>query len=292
VILFWYRKIPSFLQPLLSESSFNHPTPIQKQVIPIMLDQRDVMACAPTGSGKTLAFILPTLAILQKHLKAVGFRALIIVPTKELAAQIEREFIKLAGQFKICLLSKNKLAGLKASISHHFDILISTPLILIHALDEKIIDLSFLKIIVLDEADRLLENNFLEQTDRILAACPKPILKGLFTATLNSSVELLANSFMLDPVRVYVGTQNAATNTIEQELLFVGQEEGKLMAVRNLFKKGIQSPILIFMDSIERANDLFKQLLQDGIPADVIHSDKSQAEVVIYLPFCKNLLIF
>ena len=274
----------AFLGQIMARTAFVNPTAVQKQVLPILIDRRDVMACAPTGSGKTLAFLLPILALLQRHDKAAGFRALILVPTRELALQIERECFKISGQFKVCLLAKDKVAGFKASPKHSFDILVSTPLTLIAALEDQVVSLNALKVLILDEADRLLEENFLEQTDAVLSACPSDVVKGIFTTTLNSSVELLAASFMRDPVRVYVGTQNAATETIKQELLFVGQEEGKLMAVRNIFRDGIQPPILIFLDSIDRANDLYLQLLQDGIPSDVIHSEKSLAEVCAFIP--------
>lgn len=132
---------------------------------------------------------------------------------------------------------------------------------------------------ILDEADKLLELGFLEQTDEIFAACSNVKLqKALFSATFPSSVETLANDFMKDPIRVVIGLKNAATETIKQKLLYVGQEEGKLIAVRQLIQEGFKPPVLIFVQSIERAKELFHELIYDGINVDVIHSERTKAQ--------------
>nr|CAG8605468.1 8909_t:CDS:2 [Entrophospora candida] len=128
-------------------------------------------------------------------------------------------------------------------------------------------------------ADKLLELGFLEQTDEIFAACPNPKLQmALFSATLPSGVESLANNFMKDPIRVVIGNKNAATETIKQKLVYVGQEEGKLIAVRQLIQEGFKPPVLVFVQSIERARELFHELIYDGINVDVIHSERTKAQ--------------
>ncbi|PKK79361.1 P-loop containing nucleoside triphosphate hydrolase protein [Rhizophagus irregularis] len=266
----------------LKNSAYEKPTPIQMQAIPIMIHGRDLMAMAPTGSGKTLAYIIPMLHDLKGPEK-IGYRALIISPTRELAQQIYREFKKMAvgKKFKVCMLTK-ATAATQAQTPHlreKFDILISTPLRLVHAIQQDIIELKNVRHLILDEADKLLELGFLEQTDEIFAACSNVKLqKALFSATFPSSVETLANDFMKDPIRVVIGLKNAATETIKQKLLYVGQEEGKLIAVRQLIQEGFKPPVLIFVQSIERAKELFHELIYDGINVDVIHSERTKAQ--------------
>ena len=134
--------------------------------------------------------------------------------------------------------------------------------------------------LVLDEGDRLLELGFLEQVDEILSACSSPNIRHyLFSATLPANIEELAKTLMRDPVRVMVGIKNAAPETVKQQLIFVGAEEGKLLAIRQLVQRGIRPPVLIFVQSIERAKELFHELIYDGINVDVIHSERTQAQV-------------
>ncbi|KAI8894526.1 P-loop containing nucleoside triphosphate hydrolase protein [Globomyces pollinis-pini] len=272
----------SYLKNNLLNSGYTTPTPIQMQSIPIILHGRELMACAPTGSGKTLAFLLPILHDLKAPTKE-GFRALIISPTRELASQIHRELLKLSANkpFKVCVLSKSSNLSnpnIKSSFKT-FDILITTPLRLVYALKEESIQLNNVRHLVLDEADKLLELGFLDQVDEIFAACTSSKLqRSLFSATLTSSVEELGRSFMSDPLRVVIGQQNAATDTIDQKLLYVGQEEGKLIAIRQLVQSGLKPPCLIFVQSIERSKELFHELVYDGINVDVIHSERTQAQ--------------
>ncbi|KAH6579660.1 hypothetical protein BASA61_010092 [Batrachochytrium salamandrivorans] len=258
------------------------PTPIQMQAIPIMLHNREVMACASTGSGKTLAFLLPILHDLKGPTKE-GFRALIITPTRELAQQTYRELKKLSvgKPFKTCVLTKstNATNAAVSSTLKAFDILISTPLRLVTSIKENSIKLDKVRHLVLDEADKLLEQGFLEQVDEIFAACSSPNLqKSLFSATIPSGIEQLAAAIMKDPIRIIVGSRSGATETINQKLLFVGQEEGKLIAIRQLVQEGLRPPVLIFVQSIDRAKELFHELVYDGINVDVMHSERTQAQ--------------
>ena len=263
-----------------------------------------MIACAPTGSGKTVAFLLPLLHALKAPAKE-GFRAVIVTPTRELAQQIHREWIKLSQgkPFKVCVLSKTSqtISDQMKEALKSYDVLISTPLKLVHAIKEDRISLSryvlfllttislsslilFFKKkrvqnIVLDEADKLLELGFLEQVDEILAACTSDKLhKALFSATIPSGVESLAQSFMKDPIRVVIGQKNAATESIHQKLLYVGQEQGKLIAIRQQAQQGLKPPALIFVQSIDRAKELFHELVYDGINVDVMHSERTKAQ--------------
>ena len=137
--------------------------------------------------------------------------------------------------------------------------------------------------LVLDEADRLLELGFLEQMDAIITACTNPRLqKSLYTATLTSTIEALAQTFMKDPLRIVIGLKNTATNTIDQKLIFVGGEEGKMVALRQRIKEGIKPPVIIFVQSIERAKDLYNEFVYDKLNVDMIHSERTRAQVIQY----------
>ncbi|RUS22252.1 putative ROK1-ATP-dependent RNA helicase [Endogone sp. FLAS-F59071] len=272
-----------YLRRNLTEAGYDKPTSIQMQAVPIILHGRDVMACAPTGSGKTLAFILPILHDLNGPEK-IGYRALIISPTRELAQQIFHEIKKMSvgRKFKICVLTKATAAtqAQDPKLRQKFDILISTPLRLVHALQQEEMELDHVRHLVLDEADKLLDLGFLSQTDEIFAACTHPRLqKSLFSATIPAGIESLASTAMRDPLRIVIGTRNAATETITQQLVYVGGEEGKLIAVRQLVQRGgLKPPVLVFVQSIERAKELFHELVYDGINVDVIHSERTKAQ--------------
>ncbi|KAJ3013120.1 RNA-dependent ATPase rok1 [Thoreauomyces humboldtii] len=275
-------KIRSYLTRNLAAVGHTTPTPIQMQSIPIMLHEREIMACAPTGSGKTLAYLLPILHDLKQPAKE-GIRAVIICPTRELATQIHRELQTLAKNkpFKTVVLTKVSSATqesthLAASFAG-FDILISTPLRLAHAVQSQGLKLDKVRHLVLDEADKLLELGFLDQVDDVLALCGGDgVRKSLFSATIPSGVEELAKTFMRDPIRVVIGQKNAATETINQKLLYVGQEAGKLIAIRQLVSSGLKPPVLIFVQSIERAKELFHELVYDGINVDVMHGERTK----------------
>ncbi|RUP50922.1 P-loop containing nucleoside triphosphate hydrolase protein, partial [Jimgerdemannia flammicorona] len=134
--------------------------------------------------------------------------------------------------------------------------------------------------LILDEADKLLDLGFLTQTDEIFAACTHPHLqKSLFSATIPAGIESLASTVMRSPLRVVIGSKNAATETITQRLVYVGAEEGKLIAVRQMIQAGkLRPPVLVFVQSIERAKELFHELVYDGINVDVIHSERTKAQ--------------
>lgn len=280
----------------LANQKFDRPTPIQSEAVPIMLRDMDLIACAPTGSGKTLAFAIPLVQTLEKH-STGGIRCLILSPTKELATQIYDQVMRLSKgrDLNICILSKSAVGKLRnaseSSSTQKFDILIATPRRLIDCLD--IIDLSKVEHVVFDEADKLFEhgskrndadamNSFAAQTDTILAACTnKKLRKAMFSATIPSGVEEMAHSIMTDPVRVIVGLKEGASDDVVQKLVFTGNEEGKLIAIRQLISEGkgdFVPPVIIFVQSIQRAKALFHELIYDRINVDVIHGERTQAQ--------------
>ncbi|CAI7902102.1 unnamed protein product, partial [Closterium sp. NIES-53] len=263
----------------LQEMGFEHPTAIQRQAVPLLLQGRECFACAPTGSGKTVAFLLPIVMALKSH-SPEAIRAVVLVPTRELALQISRALKQLAAGTKLrARLLTKATAGCVELKGAACDVLISTPLRLAHLVAEKKVDLSRVQHLVLDEADKLFEMGFVEQIDGVMAACSLPALtRSLFSATLPEAVEQLARSVMHDPVRIVVGDRNAAAETVQQKLVFVGTEEGKLLAMRQLLQQGVRPPVLIFVQSKERAQQLFSELSFDGLNVDVIHADRSVAQ--------------
>ncbi|CCH40885.1 ATP-dependent RNA helicase [Wickerhamomyces ciferrii] len=279
-------KLDQQLLTNLIDSGFTEPTPIQSESLPITLFDRDVLACAPTGSGKTLAFIIPLIQQLinSNKQKNSGLRGLIISPTKELAQQIYEECNKLSSKLplKVAILSKSISSKLKNKIikKDKYDIIISTPLRLIDLVKNEALDLSKVEHLIFDEADKLFDKNFLEQTDDILTQCKNPRLrKSMFSATIPSNVEEIANQIMQNTIRLIIGHKEAANQQIEQKLTFCGNEEGKLIAIRQLIQEGeFKPPVLIFLQSITRAKALFHELLYDRLNVDVIHAERTQIQ--------------
>ncbi|KAM4546146.1 putative ATP-dependent RNA helicase DDX52 isoform 2-T2 [Odontesthes bonariensis] len=281
-----YHLNPRILQNL-RDAGQNSPTAIQMQAIPLMMHSRELLACAPTGSGKTLAFCLPLLARLQQPAN-LGFRAVIISPTRELASQTYRELLRLSEGvgFRVHIIDKASLAAKKygPQSNKKYDVLVSTPNRLIFLLnqDPPAIDLSSVEWLVVDESDKLFEDGksgFREQLATIFLACSSPkVRRAFFSATCTSEVEQWCRLNLDNLVSVNIGHRNAAVETVEQELLFVGTENGKLVAMRDIIKKGFMPPMLVFVQSIERARELFHELVYEGINVDVIHAERTQQQ--------------
>ncbi|KAL2613411.1 hypothetical protein R1flu_025103 [Riccia fluitans] len=261
----------------IDASGFAEPTPIQRQAIPTLLAGRECLACAQTGSGKTLAFILPILLNLKAPSDA-GIRAVILCPIRELAIQTARVFRRIAKGRKWRIRSLTRSMCLDPDVKNlPIDVLVSTPLRLAKLLKKKRISLSRVEFLVLDEADKLFEMGFVNQIDSIVDGCSNPkVIRALFSATLPDSVEELARTIMVDPVRIVVGLKNSAASTVDQRLVYVGNEDGKFLALKQLFKESLKPPILLFVDTKERAKELHKDLVVDGVSVDSIHAGRSQ----------------
>ncbi|EDO14524.1 hypothetical protein Kpol_274p7 [Vanderwaltozyma polyspora DSM 70294] len=283
----------SFDKRLLNNLILNHftePTPIQCEAIPLALNNRDMLACAPTGSGKTLAFLIPLIQQVINDKDTQGLKGLIISPTKELANQIFLECIKLSNRIfldkkrplQVALLSKSLSAKLRNKVisDKKYDIIVSTPLRLIDVVKNEALDLSQVKHLIFDEADKLFDKTFVEQSDDILSSCSHSSLrKSMFSATIPSNVEEIAKSIMMDPVRVIIGHKEAANTSIEQKLVFCGNEEGKLIAIKQLVQEGeFKPPVIIFLESITRAKALYHEMMYDSLNVDVIHAERTQVQ--------------
>ncbi|XP_059207702.1 probable ATP-dependent RNA helicase DDX52 [Centropristis striata] len=281
-----YRLNPCVLQNL-RDAGLNSPTPVQMQAIPLMMHGRELLACAPTGSGKTLAFCLPLLAHLQQPANR-GFRAVVISPTRELASQTYRELLRLSEGvgFRVHIIDKASLAAKKygPQSNKKYDILVSTPNRLVFLLkqDPPALDLSSVEWLVVDESDKLFEGGktgFREQLAAVFLACSgSKVRRAFFSATCTPDVEQWCRLNLDNLVSVNIGHRNTAVETVEQELLFVGTEDGKLVAMRDIIKKGFLPPMLVFVQSIDRARELFHELVYEGINVDVIHADRTQQQ--------------
>jgi len=375
----------SYWRPMLGNieaGRWKEPTAIQMQSIPALVCRRDCIGAAPTGSGKSGAFLLPALLLSSAPYElfygtnnieaAVGskdkeppkqsrkekakktpshqgeIRSLIVAPTLELAAQLQREVERLGlgkpGGVSSLLLSKSNASNIvsgNAGGKHGLDVLVTTPLRLVDAI-EKGLKLDAVRIIIMDEADRLLDaadgserenfgkpkdedscdsdsygdeeehnsdrhkhnkkkikkqvtgpvtsqpssgssqtKSFLAQMDIILSQIPPTAVRGLFSATVTPMVRSLAESALRNPVDITIaapGSLGGANTDIDQQLMFVGKEEGKLLAMRQLTQRGqLKPPVIVFTQSQDRAQALFAELLYDGIHVDVIHAGRSKA---------------
>lgn len=274
-------RVADWLRQAVFASGYSDPTDIQRQAFPIINSGYDLVASAATGSGKTLGFLLPMLSVLEKPGKEFA-RGLVVACTRELAQQIVREANHLIAncskKFRIRIIDN------LASNVKRIDIAISTPLRLVQLINDGSVSLADTQIAVFDEADKLLDLGFSQQVDEIVSNCMKerdsrPFQLCFFSATLPSKIVTLAKTVMRNPVTVTIGIQGAACANIQQSLVFVGSEEGKIISFKQLVSNGqLVPPALVFVNSKEKAKQLCSELLLRGILADSIHADRSKAE--------------
>lgn len=265
----------------VNEQGYDTPTPIQTQAIPVILEGRDVMAGAQTGTGKTAGFTLPLLQRL--HLRAPRgssrpIRALILTPTRELAAQVE-ESVKTYGRY-LPLKSASIFGGVGIgsqikALRHGVDIVIATPGRLLDHIEQKTIDLSKIEILVLDEADRMLDMGFIHQIRRILPLLPKARQNLLFSATFSNEIKKLADGFMRSPAMIEVARRNTAVELITQVMHPVEQKR-KRELLSHLIGSNDWRQVLVFIRTKHNADRLAKQLKADGLSTAAIHGNKTQ----------------
>ncbi|CAG9310613.1 unnamed protein product [Blepharisma stoltei] len=265
---------PENTQKVIGEL-YENLTPVQMQAIPCILNKRDLIAIAPTGTGKTLSFALPLISLLRKPKR---LRALIIGPTKELARQLYKEILVLSEgtNLRVHLLSKKSPEP--KEWSSNYDIIVTTPLLLVHKLDSD--TLKSVQYIILDESDQLFDMGYLDQIDTILKKCTrKNQVKMMFSATMLPTVEIVAKAMLINPVKIIVGMKNTTVSTLEQKLTFCSNELGKLIALRQMVQDGeMVPPVLIFTQSKERAKELFRELKNDNLRVGMIHAGMNDAQ--------------
>jgi ATP-dependent RNA helicase RhlE len=269
----------------VTEHGYTTPTPIQQQAIPAVLSGGDLLAGAQTGTGKTAGFVLPILHRLSdKTVKGPSsgrppIRALILTPTRELAAQVE-ESVRVYGKHTK-LSSMVVFGGVSINpqitrLRSRVDILVATPGRLLDHVQQGTLDLSGVQVLVLDEADRMLDMGFIRDIRKILALLPKKRQNLLFSATFSDEIKALADGLLDKPALIEVARRNATADTIAQRVYHVDRDR-KREALAHLIKTRQWFQVLVFTRTKHGANRLAEQLGKDGIPTLAIHGNKSQS---------------
>jgi ATP-dependent RNA helicase RhlE len=267
------------------ERGYTEPTPIQIQAIPTVLAGGDLLAGAQTGTGKTASFTLPILHLLSEKTKNDGpisrnlpIRALILTPTRELAAQVEESVCEYGKYLK--LNSMTIFGGVNINPQIHklksrIDILVATPGRLLDHAQQRTVDLSHVEILVLDEADRMLDMGFIRDIRRILTLLPKHRQNLLFSATFSPEIKELAAGLLNNPAMIEIARRNITADTVSQKIYPVDREQ-KRELLSHLIHKHKWSQVLVFTRTKHGADRLVKQLGEDRIKALAIHGNKSQ----------------
>ncbi|KAJ3751033.1 P-loop containing nucleoside triphosphate hydrolase protein [Lentinula detonsa] len=282
-------QLSSHLMLNLSKNGYSFPTGIQSYGAPILLEGRDLAAISPTGTGKTISYLLPTFVSLRAPVASaetdagLGVRAIILAPTRELAHQIYNECLKLAlgRKWKVVLFSKATANTFSdKAVRDKIDIIVSTPLRLVASLQSGSLSLSNVRHLIFDEADRMLDNEFLPQIEEIVAACTHPdIQKAVFSATLPANAEKIAMDMLRDPIRVVVGLKDTPLPLIAQSLTYVADDASKLPSLLTYFSQPYNPPVLIFTSTQPRASSLAEELVLNGISnVDCLHAGMSTKE--------------
>ena len=270
----------------LSESGYVTPTPIQAQAIPAVLEGNDLMAGAQTGTGKTAAFALPILQKLLPHASSSTspakhpVRALILVPTRELAIQVEDNIKAYAKHTHLRSLVVFGGVDIKTQTPHlktGVEILVATPGRLLDHIEQKTVLLNQVQMLVLDEADRMLDMGFMPALKRILALLPRQRQSLMFSATFSAEIKKLSEDFLIYPTLIEVARSNASAENITQKVYLVEQADKHQLLVQ-LLRGDDAKQVIVFTKTKLTASRLARQLQREGVSADAIHGDKSQLE--------------
>lgn len=270
------------LHRAVSEKGYSAPTPIQRQAIPLILEGRDIMGGAQTGTGKTAGFTLPLLQRLMSSSKTEKgrrpIRALVLAPTRELAAQVA-ESVLTYGKY-LPLRSAVVFGGVsinpqKQKLRNGVDILVATPGRLLDHVGQNTVDLSNIDILVLDEADRMLDMGFIHDIRKVLALLPKHKQTLLFSATFSKEIKQLTKALLKSPALVEVATRNTASELVTQVVHPVDKSRKRAL-LSYLIGSNNWKQVLVFSRTKHGANRLSQQLITDGISAAAIHGNKSQ----------------
>ncbi|HUA82380.1 MAG TPA: DEAD/DEAH box helicase [Bryobacteraceae bacterium] len=271
------QSFSALLKGNLAKHGFVHSTPIQAAAIPPALEGRDVVATAQTGTGKTLAFVIPMIERLAASPAPPGIRAVVLAPTRELAIQIHETFAMLALgsgiHAAICVGGLNEQTQLQ-TIRKGAQVLIATPGRMFDFLGRKLINLRRVQILVLDEADRMLDMGFLPVIEKLLAAMPAERQTLFFSATMESSVKHLVESHVRNAVRVTVGSTTTPIDKVELHVYEVEQDR-KLGLLASMLREE-EGSFLVFARTKRGADRLAKKLSREGLKATAIHGDRTQ----------------
>jgi ATP-dependent RNA helicase RhlE len=270
--------LPPELLRAVTEKGYDAPTPIQAQAIPVVLADRDVLAGAQTGTGKTAAFVLPILAKLDRRSPDRAPRALVLTPTRELAAQIAenaRGYGKYLDLRTVVVFGGVGINPQIDALRQGCDLLIATPGRLLDLAEQRAVDLRNIKCFVLDEADRMLDMGFIHAIKRVLKLLPGQRQNLMFSATYSEEIRELASRFVKNPVTIEVAARNATADKVEQQVYRVSKEH-KRHLLAHLINDGNWHQVLVFTRTKHGANRLSQQLEASGIASAAIHGNKSQ----------------
>ncbi|MDQ2823300.1 MAG: DEAD/DEAH box helicase [Pseudomonadota bacterium] len=270
----------------LTDQGYVHPTPIQEQAIPIVLQGRDVMGAAQTGTGKTAGFSLPIIQLLLEHASASmsparhPVRALILVPTRELAVQVAENVKAYARHTP--LRSTVVFGGMDMKpqtvlLRGGIEIVIATPGRLLDHVEQKNVSLGQVQILVMDEADRMLDMGFLPDLQRIINMLPKQRQNLMFSATFSAEIKRLASTFLNDPVTIEVARSNATADKVTQIVYKIADSQKDAVVEHLIRQRGLKQ-VIVFSNTKINASKLSRFLEQSGMKALAIHGDKTQQE--------------
>jgi len=273
-------------EPLLRavhDAGYTHPTPIQAQAIPHVLQGGDLLAAAQTGTGKTAGFTLPILDHLLRHPQKTRSpgrpRVLVLTPTRELAAQVEESVRLYARHTRIqslVIFGGVNINPQITALKKPQDILVATPGRLLDHASQKTLDLSGVEILVLDEADRMLDMGFIHDIRRVLRLLPKARQSLLFSATFSDDIRALAHGMLDHPEEVSVARRNAASGLVRQKVIMARQSD-KRDLLSHIIRESGWHQVLVFTRTKHGANRLAEKLVKDGLSAAAIHGNKSQS---------------
>ncbi|MDD5213539.1 MAG: DEAD/DEAH box helicase [Candidatus Gracilibacteria bacterium] len=282
-MLFKELNLISPILKALEQEGYESPTPIQAQAIPHILEGRDVLGSAQTGTGKTAAFAIPTLQILSReretsHVSARTIKSLILTPTRELAIQIEESFMAYGQNLSLRhavifggVNQNSQVNKLKSGV----DILVATPGRLLDLMNQGFVDLKKVEIFILDEADRMLNMGFIHDVKKVLAKLPAKKQTLFFSATMPKEILSLANSILVNPVKVEVAPVSSTADTVKQSVYFVSKSDKKNLLV-DILKNPDMTSVLVFTRTKHGADKVVKDLEKAGIVSEAIHGNKSQ----------------
>ena len=269
------------LQRAVRDSGYTTPTPIQQQAIPHLLEGRDLLGCAKTGTGKTAAFALPMLQLLSaggRRAAPNSVRSLILAPTRELASQVAASFETYGAGLKlnVAVIFGGVSQGKQVAALHRgLDVLVATPGRLVDLMGQRHARLDKVEILVLDEADHMLDLGFIPDVKRILAALPKKRQTLFFSATMPPPIQKLADGMLSNPVKVFVTPPSTTVEEIEQRVHFVDRASKPTLLAQLLAAPEVERA-LVFTRTKHGADKVARRLVQGGITAAAIHGNKAQ----------------
>lgn len=283
------KKVATFaelnlIEPLklaLTEAGYIHPTPIQAEAIPSLLLGRDLLGCAQTGTGKTAAFALPILhRLVESNKKALPrhTRVLVLTPTRELAIQVNESFVtygkNLKLKYAVVFGGVGQSPQVKA-LSQGVDVLVATPGRLMDLIEQGFIKLTGLEVFVLDEADRMLDMGFIHDIKKVIKLLPPKRHNLFFSATMPPEIEKLANSILVNPLKVEVSPVSSTAELISQTVMFVDRDN-KRPLLKHILQDEKFKRVIVFSRTKHGANKIVDYLEKGGIIAEAIHGNKSQ----------------